>query len=309
MKEDTNASFYQQFSPAHSSRSLGWQGIDAARYLLPPGHASGQGGPPAHLLLLYLGEPSSIIQTNVGSTHGGFVDTFVGKGYHSFMPAERTWEGSWPLESDALFLHFDPAVMNALLNASDIEASRIELLPQPFVHDRTVEQLGQALLQEMHSSGLNTRLYAESVANALALHMLRHYSTLQKKALSVTSDLSKTRLRQVLDYMREYSDRDLSVAELATVAQVSSSHFAHLFRETMGMAPHQYLIACRIEQAKRFLLTEDLPLHELAFRCGFADQSHLTRHFRRIMGATPGTFRKDSRNILSFHRNIQDMEG
>lgn len=310
MKEDTNASsFYQQFSPMHSSRSLGWQGIDAARYLVPPGYASGQGGPPAHLLLLYLGEPSLIIQTSVASSHGEFVDTFVHKGSHSFMPAEHTWKGSWPIESDALFLHFEPALMHALLNASDIEGSRVELLPQPFVHDPTVEQLGLALLQEMHFSGINTRLYAESVANALALHMLRHYSTLQKKELSITSDLSKTRLRQVLQYMHEYSDRDLSVTELATIAGVSSSHFAHLFRQTMGQAPHQYLIAYRVEQAKSFLLQEDIPLHELALRCGFADQSHLTRHFQRLVGMTPGLFQKDRRNVLSFRRNIQDLEG
>jgi AraC family transcriptional regulator len=213
------------------------------------------------------------------------------------------------MDADFLFLNFDPTFMRSLLEASDIEANRIELLSHSFLPDQYSEQLGRMLLHEIHSSGFNTRLYAESLATTLALHLLRHYSTLQKGERSVTRGLSKTQLRQTLEYVHEYYAQDLSVAELAAVANVSPSHFARLFKRTIGMAPHEYLIACRIERAKKLLLTEDISIHEIASQCGFADQSHLTRHFQRVVGMTPGELRKDRRNVLRLGRNVQDRKG
>ena len=298
MKEDiSTSSTCHQFLPIRSSKPLQWQGIEAVQCLVPPGHASVQQDLSSHLLILYLGVPSLVIQTSSFSSNGMLADTFVHKEDHAFMPAGRRVEGRWPMDIDILFLHFDPTLIRSIAEASDIETHRAELLPHPFLHDRSVEHFGHALLHEIHSSGLNTRLYAESLASVLALHLLRHYSTLQKRELRVTSDLSKTRLRQVLDYIHEYYTRDLSIAELATVAAVSSSYFARLFRKMMGMAPHEYLIACRVEHAKRILLTEDRSLHEVASSCGFADQSHLTRHFRRILGITPGMLQQEYRNV------------
>jgi AraC family transcriptional regulator len=297
--------FEQQYQPVFSSKSLGWNGIEAARYFLSPGHVSKKQGLPAHLLLLYLGEPSMIVQMGSTSTS----NIFVKKGEHAFVPAGRRLEGNWSMDADFLFLNFDPTFMRALLEASDIEANRIELLSHSFLPDQYSEQLGRMLLREIHSSGFNTRLYAESLATTLALHLLRHYSTLQKGERSVTRDLSKTQLRQTLEYMHEYYAQDLSVAELAAAANVSPSHFARLFKRTIGMAPHEYLIACRIECAKKLLLTEDISIHEIASQCGFADQSHLTRHFQRMVGVTPGELRKDRRNVLRLGRNVQDIEG
>jgi len=293
-KELSPNAFDQQYQPVFSSKPLGWNGIEAARYLLSPGNVSKNEGLSAHLLLLYLGEPSLIVQ--IGSTSTS--DTFVKKGEHAFVPAGRRLEGSWPMDVDLLFLNFDPAFMRSILEASEIEASHIELLSHSFLPDHYSEQFGRALLRELHSSGFNTRLYAESLATTFALHLLRHYSTLQKAELSISMDLSKTQLRQTLEYVHEYYAQDLSVIELAKVANVSPSHFTRLFKRTMGMAPHEYLIACRIEHAKRLLLTEDISIHRVASQCGFADQSHLTRHLQRTVGVTPGYLRKDRRNIL-----------
>ncbi|QBD80404.1 AraC family transcriptional regulator [Ktedonosporobacter rubrisoli] len=296
-------SFEQQYQPVFSSKSLGWNSIEAARYFLSPGHVSKN--LPVHLLLLYLGEPSMMVQMGSTSTS----NIFVKKGEHAFVPAGRRLEGNWSMDADFLFLNFDPIFMRSLLEASDIEANRIELLSHSFLPDQESEQLGQMLLREIHSSGFNTRLYAESLATTLALHLLRHYSTLQKREQSATRGLSKTQLRQTLEYVHEYYAQDLSVAELAAAANVSPSHFARLFKRTIGMAPHEYLIACRIECAKKLLLTEDISIHEIASQCGFADQSHLTRHFQRMVGVTPGELRKDRRNVLRLGRNVQDREG
>ncbi len=297
-KEMSQASFYRQFPPVQSSKSLGWQGIEATRYLLAPNEVCVEQKLSSHLLVLYLGTPSLLAQVSFSCIYGTLAETFVRKGNYAFVPAERQVGGKWQTDVDVLFLHVAPTLMDSIIEASDIEAHRVELLSHTFSYDHTVERLGLALLHELYSSGLNTRLYAESLANALTVHVLRHSSTLQQRELRVTSELSQARLRHALDYVQEYYTQDLSVAELAAVSQVSPSHFAHLFRTMMGMAPHEYLIACRVEHAKRLLLTKDVSLHEVAYSCGFADQSHLTRHFRRMVGVTPGALRQERRNVL-----------
>ena len=292
------ASFSRRFSPVRSSRSLGWQGIEATHCLLPPDDVCVEQRLSSHLLVLYLGTPSLLAQVSFSCVYGTLTDTFVNKGDHAFVPADRQVGGRWSTNVDVLFLQFEPTLIRSIIEASDIEARDVELFSHTFSQDHLVEHFGLVLLQELYSSGLNTRLYAESLTSALALHVLRHSSTLQKQELRVTSDLGQTRLRQVLDYVHEYYTHDLSVAELAAIANVSPSHFAHLFHQMMGMAPHEYLIACRVEHAKRLLLTEDIALHEVALHSGFADQSHLTRHFRRLIGVTPGVLRHECKNVL-----------
>ena len=102
-KELTIDFFEQQYQPVFSSKSLGWNGIEAARYFLSPGHVSKKQGLPAHLLLLYLGEPSMMVQ--MGSTFTSNI--IVNKGEHAFVPAGRRLEGNWSMDADFLFLNFD----------------------------------------------------------------------------------------------------------------------------------------------------------------------------------------------------------
>jgi AraC family transcriptional regulator len=104
--------------------------------------------------------------------------------------------------------------------------------------------------------------------------------------------LSKHKLRAVIEYIHEHLDADLSLDHLAAVAHVSPYHFARLFKNSTGLPPHQYVIACRIERAKELLRQRDrLPIAEVATEVGFAHQSHFTRHFKRLVGVTPRRFR------------------
>ena len=74
----------------------------------------------------------------------------------------------------------------------------------------------------------------------------------------------------------------------AQEAGLSPTHFARAFKETMGRAPHQYLLALRLERARRLLETTRATLSDIAQRTGFADQAHFTRLFKRVFGTTPG---------------------
>lgn len=104
--------------------------------------------------------------------------------------------------------------------------------------------------------------------------------------------LIRNRMQQVLDYIHTHLDRELSLAELAEVINVSSTYFASLFNHVlMGISPHQYVIKQRVERAKVMLKKTDFAIADIALQVGFSSQSHLTQQFKRITGMTPKQIR------------------
>jgi AraC family transcriptional regulator len=80
------------------------------------------------------------------------------------------------------------------------------------------------------------------------------------------------------------------LAELAAIVRLSQYHFAHLFKQSTGISPHQYLIRWRIERAKQLLAMGNLSIAAIAQTVGFASQGHFTYHFKRLVGVTPRVF-------------------
>lgn len=107
-------------------------------------------------------------------------------------------------------------------------------------------------------------------------------------------------LRRVLLFIEQNLDDDLSLATLAAVAGLSPSHFARRFKAAMGDAPHRYVLARRVNGAKRLLLESDMPLAEIAAETGFSSQAHLTGIFGRAVGMTPGAYRTRRDACLAF---------
>jgi AraC family transcriptional regulator len=102
----------------------------------------------------------------------------------------------------------------------------------------------------------------------------------------------------VIEFMNDRASEDISLHAIAAVAELSPFHFARLFKKSTGVSPHQYLIQCRLERAKRFLLQSSASIADVALRSGFCDQSHFTAHFKRAFGFTPKAFlRQTGRRI------------
>jgi AraC family transcriptional regulator len=100
----------------------------------------------------------------------------------------------------------------------------------------------------------------------------------------------------VVEYIEEHLDAGPSLEQIAAVARLSPFHFARQFRAATGLPPHQYVIARRVERARQLLEGgSDRSLAEVAMRVGFSDQSQLSRHFKRLVGVTPGKFRTPAR--------------
>lgn len=139
-------------------------------------------------------------------------------------------------------------------------------------------------LEQSHSA-----LEREScLMHALALLVRRHA---EDRPSLAKSGLAHNALRQAQDYLRANYADDISLEQLAQVVYLSPFHLSRLFREQLGLPPHTYLNQIRVNRAKT-LLNTGLSLTEVAHTVGFADQSHLTKAFKRVVGVPPGQYRK-----------------
>ncbi len=104
--------------------------------------------------------------------------------------------------------------------------------------------------------------------------------------------LAPWQIRKVSNYVDAHLDRTIRNEDLAAVARLNASHFGRAFRNSFGEPPHEYVIRRRIERAQGLMLSTDAPLSAIALDCGLADQAHLSRLFRRVVGESPRAWRR-----------------
>lgn len=158
-----------------------------------------------------------------------------------------------------------------------------------------VAQLGMLLHAGLADRTGLGRSAVESLGTALAATVVRDHTTTRPPPPAPPPELGRTQLQAVLRLVEEELPGPLPVADLAARAHVSVFHFSRLFRASTGVSPHQYVLDRRLARARELLTGTDLPLAHVAVRCGFADQSHLTRVVRRRLGATPAAVRAAAR--------------
>jgi AraC family transcriptional regulator len=188
-----------------------------------------------------------------------------------------------------LILSLEPTAFLSAVQSTE-SWDRAELVPHFATADPLVHGIGLALKAELELHGLGGRLYADSLSTTLFIHLLRRYTTQKPILPAQAGGLPNYRLRQVIEYIDAYLDRDLTLAELAAVTQMSPNYFTQLFKQSTGLTPHQYVIQRRVEWAKRLLIEGKLAIADIALQVGFAHQSHLNRHFKRWVGVTPKIF-------------------
>jgi AraC family transcriptional regulator len=149
---------------------------------------------------------------------------------------------------------------------------------------------------EFTAGGAGGKLAAESPANVLAVHLIRHVSAQRPSTSRRGRTLPRARLRAVVEYIEEHLDAGPTLEQMAAIARLSPNYLAWLFQRATGLPPHQYVIARRVERAKQLLQTgTDFSLAEVAASAGFSDQSQFSRHFKRLVSVTPGQFRMSAR--------------
>jgi AraC family transcriptional regulator len=134
------------------------------------------------------------------------------------------------------------------------------------------------------------RMYPEALSTAPAVRLLREYDAARPKLKRRYGGLPRKKLVCAVEYIQDQLGTDLTVSGIAQAICMSPYHFMRLFKKSTGQSPHQYVIEARVRKAKELLATGKLTIREAALYVGFADQSHLTRHFKRVFGIPPGTF-------------------
>ncbi len=197
-----------------------------------------------------------------------------------------------------LYLSLAPSLLEQVVaEMGRYDPRHVEMVKQFNMHDHLIEQIGLCLVGELESGGVAGRVYAESLARTLVLHLLRRSSTASLLPPSFQRNLTQRQISLVQDCIYDRLDQDLPLRELAASIGMSVSHFCRLFKQSTNLAPHQYVSACRIERAKALLLKGEGTIAQVARAVGFADQSHLNRHFKRMMGISPGMLCKQSKNV------------
>jgi AraC family transcriptional regulator len=207
-------------------------------------------------------------------------------------PAGKSVAASWDdtIDNMGILLDSDFAAKTAAENHFSTSFHFMESVQR---EDPMIQHMGLALLDEAKAESPSGRLYADSIIQTLTLHLLKNYTT-AKNAIreAIHGGLSGYRLRRVKEFIHANLEEDLSLAEIAGVADLSQFHFARAFRKSTGMTPQQYLMQQRIESAKTLLTQADLPLVEVSLRTGFKNQSHFTALFRKFTSFTPKAWRE-----------------
>ncbi|MBD2079930.1 AraC family transcriptional regulator [Leptolyngbya sp. FACHB-17] len=268
-------------SPQLTSLAAGWDGICFGYDYMPPGETT-EVFSLQHTLAIFTHTNQSQIAER--SIDGKFHREQVANGNMVLVPARIGCRSRWFDWGGVMFFGFDSI---KLAQAVDEATDQTELLPQFALNDPLVYHIGLSLKTVLERDGTASRLYAESLSNALIVHLLQHYSAQRPSIRDYTNGLSQSRLRCVVDYIQAHLDQDLSLGELAAIAKMSPRYFLQLFKQSTGVTPHQFVIRARVARAKELLIAGRLPIAEVAKQVGFVDQSHLHRHCKKLLGITP----------------------
>jgi AraC family transcriptional regulator len=174
----------------------------------------------------------------------------------------------------------------------DMDPRYVELADRFQLRDPVIEHIAWAFKEDLESGGTCGRLFRESLGAALATRLLQRHNRRSLPMREVRGGLSAAKLQQVVSYIEDNLESDLSLLEIAGVAELSVSHLKTLFRNSTGTPVHQYVLRRRVERAKLLLQDRSLSIAQVAFATGFAHQSHMARHMRKLLGTTPAVVRR-----------------
>ncbi len=271
--------------------SSGWDGIHLELYRQPK-FATAEHQHTLHVIALGFPNSSGQMPTGYRWLDGRRHQEDRPTGGIAVIPAGITHRCSWDSAAQFMVLALEPKLLQQM-GQDWVQADRIELRPQ-FMEsgDGLIATVLSTLKTEAELGGLGSPLLVDSLKTTLAIHLLRHYCTTQPRLASVAGGLSQAQRNQVKAYVDAHLHQELTLVELAAIARLSPAYFARLFKHSEGITPHQYILQRRVERAQFWLRHSPLGLAEIAARVGFCDQSHLTRWFKRLMGATPSQFRQ-----------------
>lgn len=206
-----------------------------------------------------------------------------------YSSREFVWS-HWNQPTECVHMALDPNLINRVAVDCAL-SSTIEIEYRVMFVDPTILHLAHLFKSEVLNPGLAGKLYTESLANVLAIHLLRNYSGSVVKPALQDEALNVLKLNQLKEFIEEHLGEDLTIADMAAVVYISPFQFSRAFKMATGQPPHRYITQRRMERAKMLLAVTRLPVAEVAYRVGFSNPSHFSAQFRKATGTTPKGYR------------------
>ena len=265
-------------------RSQGWPGLFLQERRGRSGHVDYASGIRQHVFYYFLKPLRSDVVVD-----GAVRKVFYRAGEGRVTPAGRPVSFRWTGEVQIIMLGFEPWFFERIaaeLGGSSALHAAANIRKLPVRHP--VCALMRELVPELDAPP-GASIVAEGLARAIAVRLLRAYQQLPaRKPADIAPPIAVLR---AVEIMRRRLTDSLSLDELAHAAGLSPFHFARQFKTATGHPPHDYLIRLRVDRAQELMRRErDWTMAAVAQDAGFADQSHMARHFKRVLGVTPRQF-------------------
>jgi AraC family transcriptional regulator len=271
--------------PSLSSSSVQWAGVAVEDYSVPACviHRHEHVDNFIHVVLDGSAKYEVLTRGKVLNFHASPGTTFI-------LPQGTIDELRWKGATHRIAVAIHPSLLVSALDETAHERT-IELIENWNLTDQNIMAVLLAMRTDLDSGSPAGRLYGESLANTLAVYLLKRYAVRGYTPPTHRGGLPGYRLRRVLDYIGDNLEADLGLSELAGMAGVSPHYFAELFRRSTGQAPHRYVLFQRIERAKQGLAEGKCSVLEVGLDAGFRNSSHFARMFRKFVGISPSRFR------------------
>jgi AraC family transcriptional regulator len=272
-----------------TSYGMGWKGLQAVRIESPGGEFSAAVTPSTHVLVLSVRPPEKLDLQYEGVKR----DMPPPAGSIAVVPAGSSVLSRWQGSKDSLLIYLEPSLVTRVAAESfELDPSRTVVPPLVGLNAPELRSAMLAVDAELRAGGVGGSLMVESLANVLAVHLIRHITGAHRLPASTDGLLPRRKLRTVIEYIMENLGGSVTLEQMAAAVHLSPYHFARQFKAATGLPPRQYVIARRVERAQHLLRANgELGLVDVALRVGFSDQSKFSFHFKRIVGVTPGQFR------------------
>jgi AraC family transcriptional regulator len=249
-------------------------------------------------VITHAGRPSAVVAVQAGRpvrlqcNHGR--ECYAGLAVHGDIEVIPPGiSASWDTKDsrDVLIVMLTESLLKSAAEAIGCGGERPTLRSRFQIRDARLEHIAWALKAEVEQGYPGGRLYLDSLATALAVQLVRAHSSVSPRQVVPRGGLPPNRLRQLMTYIEERLHEQLPLNALADLVGLSPSQLKTLFRRSVGMPVHQYIIRQRVERAVLLLRENRLPISQVALEAGFAHQSHLALHIRRLLGVTPRQLR------------------
>lgn len=273
------------------SGPLGWNGVSLKGYryedldvVIPPMRD--------YMLVRYKGDEATMSRR----AGGAWRTERVSRGVFSLLTRCEQSQWKWDRPIDVSHIYLQQAEIARV--AEDVFEKAIDdvrMEDAVRLEDALLPSLMSAYESELSSRGLGGNLYLAALNEQLCIHLLRTHAKVRLREAPLGGRLASWQRRRITQYIEDNLDGDVSLASLAHEAGISVSSLIRKFHAEFGCAPHAYVLQRRLERARRLLggtpHRGEVPLKVVAATCGFADQSHLVRHFKRAYRQTPAEYR------------------